>query len=216
MPIERVTVITSCTGLKRPDDVAVPAEFLYTGQQHVRLMRGVQALREVGTRVDVWIVSAGHGVVHGSTFLAPYERTFQGRPTAERRDMAAELNIPRDVRRVLGRSAELAVMALSEEYLDACALTSDVTVGAPLLVVCSASAALRVPAIPCTEVIALRTPHTRAFHCGYVGLKGEVVGRLLWGLAEDRLTVAEALDTNVLRKLATGGPIAAALVGDLP
>src|SRR3954454_22752985 len=138
----RVTVVTSCTGMKHDATTAVPAESLYTGQQHVRLMRGVRALREAGTLVDVWIVSAGHGVVHGSEPLTPYDRTFQGRATTERRDMAAALNIPQDVRTVLGQTTELAVVALSEEYLDACGLTSDVALGGPLVLLCSASASL--------------------------------------------------------------------------
>jgi hypothetical protein len=215
MPIDRVTVLTSCTGLKHQGDIAVAAESLYTGQQHVRLMRGVRALREAGTTVDVWIVSAGHGVVHGSEPLAPYNRTFQGRPTTERRDMASDLNIPADVRTVLGQATELAIVTLSEEYLDACGLASDITVGGPLLLLCSTSASLRVPGIFNGVVIPLRTAHTRDFHCGYVGLKGEVAGRLLWALAEERLTVADAMHASVLQTLAVSGPVESALAGRL-
>lgn len=207
MPPDRVTVVTSCTGLKRQEPRALPAEDLYTGQQHLRLMRGVRALRDAGTHVDVWIVSAGHGLVHGSDLLVPYERTFQGRPTAERREMAAELDIPADLQSVLAQSTDFAVVLLSEEYLDACGLTDDLQPGGPLMVVCSASSALRVPAIADATVIALRTAHTREFRCGYVGLKGEVVGRLLWALADDRLTVAKARDAGVLSLLREDGPV---------
>src|SRR3712207_4583036 len=120
MPPDRVTILTSCTGLKRQDASPVAAEDVYTGQQHVRLMRGVRALRDVGTNVDVRIVSAGHGVVQGTELLRPYERTFQGRSTAERRAMATALDIPADVRRVLREETDLAIVLLSEQYLDAC------------------------------------------------------------------------------------------------
>ena len=207
MPPDRVTVVTSCTNLKREVRDTLPAEGLYAGQQHLRLMRGVRALRGAGTSVDVWIISAGHGVVHGSEPLAPYDRTFQGRPTAERRAMANDLDIPNAVRRVLGEPTQLAVVALSEDYLDVCGLSDDLRPGGPLLFVCSASAALRVPAISNATVLALRTGHTRSFHCGYVGLKGEVVGRLLWALAEDRIPSADALDARLLSVLAAQGPV---------
>jgi hypothetical protein len=92
----RILVITSCTGEKAVTsdqaltledfargsqhvkqrekelkDLMRPAEELYTGQQHVRLMRGVQALREhrnhKGTplKLDLWILSGGYGCGHG-------------------------------------------------------------------------------------------------------------------------------------------------------
>jgi hypothetical protein len=86
----RVVIITSCTGEKvvhheraltledfqkgaahiaaREDELAnlrTPAEELYSGQQHVRLMRGLRTFRsqcnDTSSAVDLWILSAGYG-----------------------------------------------------------------------------------------------------------------------------------------------------------
>lgn len=99
----RLLVITSCTGEKavtsadqlRLDDfrqgathiaqreraladLCLPAEQLYTGLQHQRLMSGVRALREQARDVtlDLWVLSAGYGLVPAARKLAPYEATF--------------------------------------------------------------------------------------------------------------------------------------------
>src|SRR4051794_1070577 len=143
--------------MKVPTTAPVPAEDLYLGQHHVRLMRGVRCLRAAGTEVDVWIVSAQHGVVHGREPLLTYEQTFQGRPAAERRDMATRLGIPKSTRAVLRRPAALALVLLGEDYLDACQLTDDVSAGAQTLLFCAASVAVAMPSMPDVKTVALRT-----------------------------------------------------------
>src|SRR4051812_46952498 len=97
MPLRRVTVLTSCTGRKASAPAKLPAEELYRGQQHIRLMHGVRRLRDAGIAVDVHIVSAGHGVVHGESPLGPYDRTFSGAAARDRREMAEQLGIPEAV-----------------------------------------------------------------------------------------------------------------------
>jgi cytoplasmic iron level regulating protein YaaA (DUF328/UPF0246 family) len=98
----QIRVITSCTGEKSvssPDQLALedfrqgdahvrareavlgdirsPAEDLYTGLQHQRLMRGIRAAREeTSIEVDLRILSAGYGLVSADQKLAPYEATF--------------------------------------------------------------------------------------------------------------------------------------------
>ena len=117
----RILIITSCTGHKSvsheqqltqedfrlgPEhvrqrevglaEVLTPAEELYTGQQHVRLMRGVQALRTSGkeTDIDLWILSAGYGLVPGDRRLVPYDCTFDGMRKRELREWADFLGVP--------------------------------------------------------------------------------------------------------------------------
>jgi hypothetical protein len=200
----RVNVITSCTGRKvtlAPGDV-VPAERLYCGQHHVRLMRGVDYLRAAGATVHVWIVSAGHGLVHGTELLAPYEKTFQGRRTIERNAMASQLGIPGAVRAVFASTADLAVVLLGEDYLRACQLDAPIEQGAPTLVFASASATLAMGGIPGLHVVALGVEHTRHFAAGLVALKGEVGGRLLAALADGTMSIDNALAENPLPRLA--------------
>ena len=99
----KILVITSCTGkkaskpenqltlsdfqqgpehLKRREqelsEYFLPAEKLYTGGQHIRLMHGVEALRRTDIEVELWIVSAGYGLIPGERELPPYETTFTG------------------------------------------------------------------------------------------------------------------------------------------
>jgi hypothetical protein len=110
----RVLVITSCTGRK---DGPAPAEELYTGDQHVALMAGVEAARERGFDIDVWIVSAGLGVVHGSTVCDSYNITFSGESQATIRRRARALNIPADVAELLAGEYDLALVLLGRDYL---------------------------------------------------------------------------------------------------
>ncbi len=215
MTAPRVNVITSCTGRKTPlaDGGTIEAERLYRGQQHLRLMRGVDRLRDSGGDADVWIVSAGHGLVAGKTELPWYERTFQGTSPADRRALADHLDIPGAVRDVLARPADLAIVLLGDAYLDVCRLDADMVAGAPTVVFASATTALQLPAMPGIRVVPLRVEHTRAFGAGYVALKGEVGGRALHALAagqsvdellaDDPLAVLAAVSTQPEAQAAT-------------
>lgn len=200
----RVNVVTSCTGRKiaLASHVTTPAERLYCGQHHLRLMRGVERLRGVGATVDLRIVSAGHGLVHGSTPLSPYEQTFQGRRASERNAMSIELGIPAAVRSVLASSADLTIVLLGDDYLQACGLDDEVQLGAPTLVFAAASATLALRRIPGLRVVALSVEHTRQFAAGLVALKGEVGGRLLAALADGAISIADLLDGDPLATLA--------------
>lgn len=97
----RIHILTSCTGEKianpknqlTQSDFANPnvfsyregeladyieeAQCMYTGQQHVRLMRYIEDLQGQ-LEVELSIVSAGYGLISGSQRIAPYECTFQG------------------------------------------------------------------------------------------------------------------------------------------
>jgi hypothetical protein len=198
----RVNVITSCTGRKvmATRGETVPAERLYSGQQHLRLMRGVDRLRGSGAGVDVWIVSAGHGLVRGHSMLPPYDKTFQGQRASERRRMSDDLGIPSAIRDVLALSADLTVVLLGDTYLEACRLDGDLTLGSPTLVFASASTSLAVRAAAGLRVVPLRVAHTRRFNAGFVALKGEIGGRLLGGLAQG-MSVNDLLSGDPLRKL---------------
>jgi hypothetical protein len=208
--VSAIHVLTSCTGLKdsgagterlerrhfaRGADAVAdwhrshpgllrPAEQLYRGQHHLRLMRGVRHARSAGLDIRVSIVSAGYGVVDGHEPIAPYEATFQGMSTSERRAWSQSLGIPATVERILGATDTRTIVLLGDDYLDACALTGSICVGSPTLVFCAPGTALRLPALEDLHPIILRTEHTRRFRCGLVGLKGEVGGRLLSLLAE--------------------------------
>lgn len=221
-----ISVLTACTGLKTaPEGAAltqadfrlgpgyiaerhrrlatslVPAETLYRGQQHLRLMRGVQRARQIGHRVSVSIVSAGYGLLPGDAAVVPYECTFQGMSARERREWAGRLGLEAAVRELLELRADAAIVLLGDDYFDACGLPGDLDVGAPTLVVCGARTGLRLEFVPGVHPVVLHKSDTRRFRCGLVGLKGEVAGRLLARLAAEPALVERLETPNLLDEL---------------
>jgi hypothetical protein len=161
-------------------------------------------------------VSAGYGLLDGTMPVHPYECTFEGMPSGERRAWAARLGLSDAVRARLAVQADLTLVLLGAAYLDACALGPDLKLGGATIVLCGAGAALRLAPVPNLRVIVLAAGHTRRFACGLVGLKGEVGGRLLAAGATDPQFLADPLDDHegLLDRLAAQGerqPAATAL-----
>jgi len=205
----RIRVITSCTGEKSvssPDqltlddfrqgaehvrtretafgDLLTPAEDLYTGLQHQRLMRGVRTARAAtGIDVDLRILSAGYGLVSADQNLAPYEATFIGMGRKGADAWAQTLSIPTAIRAALAEACDLCIVLLGNDYLRACALDDQIQLGGPALFLCGKDAALRLPQIPNLHPVVLWNAEATTFSCGLVGLKGEVAARVLENLA---------------------------------
>ena len=153
----RILVVTSCTGQKsvehsqaltmqdfekgaehvgdREQSLAqymTPASELYTGQQHVRLMRGVDVAKST-LEIDLHVLSAGYGVVHAGRKLAPYECTFGDMKSAELRNWANSIGVPKSIRKVLAGPYDLGLVLLGDSYLRACALDESVELGGPTI-----------------------------------------------------------------------------------
>jgi hypothetical protein len=190
---KRIVVVTSCTGVKAnvAADQLIPAERLYVGEQHRRLMLGVDAFRSceeqrpTGTKLEVWIVSAEHGLISGKKMLSPYDTSFSGMSKAELSKHAQGLGIPAGARRLLAGRYELAVVLLGDAYLHACRLDSGIVLGGPTLAFCGKGAAGRLSSLPELHTVVLTNNEAKRFSCGLVGLKGDVGGRLLSRLAEE-------------------------------
>jgi len=203
----RVLIISSCTGeksvssdkqltqsdfkkgkahlKKREQELAeylTQAAKLYSGQQHVRLMRGIETIasqRPPELDISLYILSAAYGLVRANRKLAPYEVTFSGMRKTALREWADELNIPRAFRKALSAPYDLGLILLGGSYLEACDLPTDITVGGPTLFFCSASRAKKIPSSSSIRAVPLTNEHAKRFSCGLVGLKGEVTSRLL-------------------------------------
>jgi queuine/archaeosine tRNA-ribosyltransferase len=211
----RIFILTSCTGQKAVEDPThltledfrrghvhirerervlndklTPAENLYSGMQHVRLMRGVQVARNARMDIDLKIVSAGYGVIEPERKIAPYEATFIGMGKAALRQWAHQLGIPSDVRSALAAPSDLALMLLGDDYLTACELGDKIKLGGPTLALCGRASAAKLPKLPNLHPILLSNADTKRFSCGLVGLKGEVAARLLEIIAVDRKRLA--------------------------
>jgi len=204
----RILMLTSCTNRKavghpraltvadfargadwvrvREDELAAiarPAEELYAGEQHRRLMRGVRQLRGCGVHVDVRILSAGYGLLAGERRVVPYEATFGGLRLAVLRQRADVLKVPEAVRSLLGEPFDLGLLLLGGAYLRACALDCGVSLGGPVLAMCGKAGVRWLPASPRLRCWVLTAQDAGRFHCGQVGLKGEIARCLLSRLA---------------------------------
>lgn len=217
-------IITSCTGeklLDHPDGLTLedfqqgkehvrkresdlsklltPAEKMYTGQQHVRLMRGIEAIRKNAPEhtVDLWVLSAGYGLIPGHRPIAPYECTFTGMKKSILRSWADKLFVPGDVRNVLARPYDLGFILLGDLYLKACALDAKVTLGGPTLLFSGANVVPKLPQLQNLRKVALSNKEAKRFSCGLVGLKGEIASRVLNLLQSNSLQPSTLVDENI-------------------
>ena len=158
-----------------------PAEELYTGQQHLRLMKGVESIRErLGYEVvDLHILSAGYGLVDGCRQLAPYEATFGDMTKAEGRAWGKELGVPQALQAALAEPYDIALILLGDDYLNACNIGPELQLNGPTFFLCGKGSAAKLPTLPELVTVPVANPDAKTFSCGMVGLKGELVARLL-------------------------------------
>ena len=189
----------------------VPAERLYRGQQHIRLMRGVHAARTAGHEVSVAIVSAGYGLLGGEDLVASYDCTFQGMSSHDRQAWAEHLALPPAVTSALGDPVDLNIVLLGDDYFRACVPTGRLPTVSTTVVLCGAQTALRLVPAENVRPVVLSESDTRRFGCGLVGLKGEVAGRLIIRLARDpsdlQVLESESL-LDELSNVSTSGQLA--------
>lgn len=210
----KIQVITSCTGeklhspdnqlaqddfrrLREPDAFAererklaewlAAAEDLYTGQQHLRLMDGVRGVRESlgADNVELFILSAGYGLIGAGRGVVPYECTFQGMKKGELRSWAEHLKVGEDARRVFRTPADFTLVLLSDPYLRALALDGEVEFASPVLFFASEKARAHISGRGTLRVVPLGNKEAKRFGCGLVGLKGELGKRLLRRVADE-------------------------------
>lgn len=227
----KITIITSCTGDKsvqherqitledfkqgehhvraREQELAsvlVPAEDLYSGMQHVRLMRGVTAARKAGIDVELKILSAGYGLVDAKRMLVPYEATFSTMKKKELREWADVLQIPQSIRESLKQSSDLTLILLGDEYLEACAFDNGVQLGGPTILFCGKAALKKLPKLENLRLIQLANADATRFSCGLIGLKGELASRVLENLSNQQCPVSELIQSvDLLKDLNEGG-----------
>jgi hypothetical protein len=203
-----ILVVSSCTAtkLQTPDGGRRCAESLYTGQQHLRLMRGVKEYRDAGKpagELYFHILSAFYGLLPSTRRVSSYDHSFSGLPAAAIHRQGREKNVPEDIRNLLRKPFDLGVLLLGDPYLRACDLDAEVELGGPLLCFCSPAVARRMPAINELRTISLANAEARRFSCGLIALKGELGGRLLTQLAAEpnALTSLISSRTDILHQL---------------
>lgn len=209
----KIRIITSCTGEKQhsPENQLTQSDFerlhepeqfraleersagyrtlaedLYTGLQHARLMDGVKPFRERygAASLDLWILSAGYGLIPGHREVVPYECTFQGMKAGEIDAWAEHLQIPQDARELFSEPADLVLVLLGDSYLRSLALDDSFEFAAPTLFFAGRTSRRRIKGKGILRVIPVSNPEAKRFSCGLVGLKGELAKRILFQLTE--------------------------------
>jgi hypothetical protein len=178
-----------------------PAENLYTGEQHKRLMRGIEELRRnSNVNLAFHIISAGYGLITSDRNILPYEATFTGMNKKQLVQWANTLNIPKDFRKTITAPYDFGMILLGEKYLEACQVDGVVSFGGPTLLFCSPAVGKKLPIFDNVKVVTLYNPEARRMSCGLTSLKGELAARILRKIMkEGRMFVKEIMTaTNPL------------------
>ncbi|MBE9110592.1 queuine/archaeosine tRNA-ribosyltransferase [Nodosilinea sp. LEGE 07298] len=221
MPYPRVLVITSCTGEKRfkPEkqltiedfkdearlidrevelgDYACPASEMYTGMQHLRLMEGVQKLRDaLGHKaLDVSILSAGYGVISERQVIVPYEVTFNGMKSREVDTWAIHLGV-HDAIASLIPAYDLIFFLLGDNYLRAVTLPLASRVDQTFVFLASRGQADGIQGMAAkTYVMPLSNPEAKRYRYGMVGLKGFLFKQFAEVVASQPTLLKEVYET---------------------
>jgi hypothetical protein len=215
----RIAILTSCTGSKQyapPNQLTkkdflewderriselaeyeLPAYQMYTGNQHARLIAGTTHLRSSGNKVDLYILSAGYGLIEGDDLILPYECTFAEMKGAELDKWAFHLNIYKKAAQLFQQTHyDLVLVLLGDDYLRALQLTDDTVFGSPTLFLCANKSEKFIKGTGEFYKVNLSGAEAKRFHCGLVGLKGELARRLLVALC-----TADALPQAVFDNL---------------
>ena len=99
-------------------NLVFPAGKMYTGYQNRELAAATDGLRAVkGVEVDMYIISAGFGMLKETTLIPPYECSFNNMNKAEILERAEYLGIREAFRGICGRNYDLLYLALSKKYM---------------------------------------------------------------------------------------------------
>jgi hypothetical protein len=191
MSRRRVIVITACTS-RKVSGPPVSAERLYLGEQHRRLMDGVDMLRCVRP-VDVWVISAKAGVLEGDEPLASYDETFARLTPSKLRSRAEALGIPERVRALAREPSELTLVLAGNDYFDAACLGDPIDWRARTMALISARSAARIPPHPRLRAVGVGQADARRFSLPLTLLKGEFAKRLLAQVASG-VRVSDLMD----------------------
>jgi hypothetical protein len=175
---------------------------MYTGQQHKRLLRGMEGRSDLRLKV----VSAGYGLLDEDDLVQPYNVTFAGMSQGDLASWSRTLRLPDAVKALCREPWWTGMLVLlGKPYLQACEFHRVPAPGFPAMFVCSGESQKFVPRW--AKAVTLVVEDCARFSCGHIGLKGEVGSRLLrhplgfLGLFQEK---------NVLDRLALDTPVAPA------
>jgi len=207
----KTVVISSCTGKKycKPENMLTIEDFkdsgilktkttaleaykskaskIYTGPQHLLLMEGLKELREKygDGIIDLYIVSAGYGLLSENDLIVPYEVTFSTMNSKEINNWGRKLNIKEDLQRLIA-NYDLAIFILGDKYLKAVGLPlEEIPKDTKLIFITSKTASKNIPTAEHYFTLEYGKNEARSFSYGLVGLKGYLMKLLCYEIANN-------------------------------
>ena len=220
----RILVITSCTGRKKfkpsnqleyedfnsserlcqrtaeLDKFKTSAVYMYTGQQHIYLMDGLNQLRETygQTVVDLSIMSAGYGLLGEEDIIVPYNVTFQGLKKKEIMDRSHKHKFNKHVESLIS-NYELVVYLLGKEYVQALKLPFQNADLVTQIFLLGKTHRELIPDIYNTHFVAAGSDLARNLNVMGVALKGFVFKKLCEAACREGLQVFVQIKQNPQR-----------------
>jgi hypothetical protein len=209
----RILVVTSCTGEKlyKPDNQLVFEDFkdkerllqreielvsyqttageMYTGSQHLALMNGINSYRQNGGDIDLYIVSAGYGLLSEKDKIVPYEVTFNTMDTQSIKKWAGQQKITQDLQEKV-RDYDLIFFLLGEKYLQAIEWPLEIGEKQRAVFFAGGSSRVRILNWDRYHVLAIGEKEAKEFKFGLIGIKGYLFGQLLKQIVVHNIDVA--------------------------
>ena len=217
----RILVITSCTGRKKhklpnqlkyedfasPErlhqrtaelkDFEIPAAEMYTGQQHQHLMAGLEEVRKVygSAVVDLYIISAGYGLLAEDDVIVPYNVTFSGLNKGNLLARSNSLQLHKHVETLIV-GYDLVFFLLGKEYVQALQIPLEVPDTVTQIFLLGIGYKKLIPDSPNVHFVPAGSGLARELGVMGVALKGFVFKKLCEFVCRDGFHVFEKVRQN--------------------
>lgn len=218
----KILVVTSCTGEKKynPENKLFQKDFLdkdtlknreedlkefstsaadmYTGMQHLRLMEGINLLRQkFGNEVlDLAIVSAGYGLIDEDREVVPYEVTFNDMSASEVVEWSKTLKIQEALQEKI-KDYTMIIFLLGDKYLRALRLPlGEVHDDQKLVFLASGTSKKLIPSNKQYHFLEVGQEDAKSFSYGLVGLKGYLFKMLAQEVVESGINLFDKIYEN--------------------
>ena len=122
-----------------PAAVHCPAGSMYIGDQHTLVMQGINAARAAGINIELWILSAGYGLIPEHRVIVPYEATFNDMPMEVLNAWALFLGSPATFQNLVHGAFDFGMVLLGDRYLRACTIGGHTSFGGRTLLLGTAA-----------------------------------------------------------------------------
>lgn len=200
---KNILVVTSCTGEKiyKPGNQLTEKDFtnkdflssrtkeleafqttaceMYTGKQHLELMKGIQNFRKQGGKIDLAIISAGYGVLRENDVIVPYEVTFNSMSSKKIVAWSEQLEITQDFQELI-KGYDLVFLLLGDKYLESINWKKiPIADNQKLIFFAGYSSKSRVLSKPGTYTLSIGENEAKHFKSGLIWIKGTLFANLL-------------------------------------